>query len=372
MPKQIKENGFVYRQIAEDLIKRIKKNEFSNARLPSERQLAQKYKVNRLTLRKSLDILANEKHIYRFGAKGTFIGQPSGSMKAARCKTIGFLLVNRDIFDEHHSKTILALEKAVKGHNANMMLFTINSEKEEGSMLSELALMKNLDGVLVSGLVTAKIIKALKRLNIPLGLLGQLVYADPIEECVDRVIVDSIKYSYMATQYLIDGGHRRIALLNGPSYRWFLNIYQGYMKALLNAHIEYDERLVRKCEQDTSEKGYDAMKQILELGSGMPTAIFAANDRIAYGAIDAIKERGLTIPDDISIIGNGNYEDSKYRRPPLTTIEIERGKLVGMALDMLFKRMRNNSGRAQIKYAPFNLIERASCKKIEINREASK
>ncbi len=358
MRKLFKEDEFIYKQVAEDLIKRIQKNEFTKGKLLTERKLADEYNINRITLRKAVDILVKEKHVFRLGTKGTFIGQRSNSITP---KTIGYVLINVDAFDEHHSKIILEFEKALKSFNSNLMIFTINSENQIKDVLLKLIQRRRLDGILVTGLTTAKIVKRLKKLDIPTVLLGYLIYSDPVENEFDRVILDSVDYSYRAVQYLIRLGHKEIALINGPSYQWFLNIYQGYIKALSDSNIEYKEKLVQKCEEDVSEHGVIAMNKILKNNS--PAAVFAANDRLAYGALNAIKDKGLKIPNDISVVGIGNYENSKHTRPPLTTIDTQPKKIANTALKLLFERIADKKKDVQTKLVHVKIIERYSCEK---------
>ncbi len=297
---------YTYQKIAEDLKQKITVSKFAGNRLPSERTLAREYSLNRMTIRKALDILEKEEKIFKLGPRGTFIGKEPLDAIETKQKTIGFVLANREIFDEHPS---------------------------------------------------------LKQARISVVVAGYLLYPDPIENEFNRVLVDSVGYGRCATEYLATLGHRRIALINGPSYQKFLNVHYGYLKAITDAGIAYNEDLVFRCEKDALADGYRIARTIID--TVRPTAIVAANDRLALGALHACAEKGLTVPGDISIIGVGDFDDSRISNPPLTTIGIDREALAKSALDLLYGLLRHGQRSSpQTCAAPFRLIERRSCNKI--------
>ncbi|OGJ89835.1 MAG: hypothetical protein A2268_00535 [Candidatus Raymondbacteria bacterium RifOxyA12_full_50_37] len=352
----------IYITVADDLRKKIESSYFPGDKLPPERELAREYNINRLTLRNALKVLEKEKRIYKVRPKGTFIGKEPEDVKRTLQKTIGFLLVNRNSLDEFHSKTLVELEHFGQERAVNIMFLTVNSEKDVQSVVAPLIGKGVLDGIIVSGLLNPAVLKLLKRLGIPTVALGYLMYPDPIEQEFNRVVVDSVGYGHEATTYLLGLGHRDIALLNGPSYQWFFNITQGYMRALTEAGVQYREERVRKCEKDTMMHGYTAAKALVS--SNCPTAIFAANDRLAEGAMHAAFDQGLKIPGDISIIGVGDYETAALTNPPLTTISIDRKTLSENVLELLFGMMQNKQRPPQTRFAPFRILERETCGKI--------
>ncbi len=352
---------YTYQKVAEDLKQRITSSQFANNRLPSERELAREYSLNRMTIRKSLDILEKEEKIFKLGPRGTFIGKEPLDAIGPKQKTIGFVLANREIFDEHHSKMLLELESKTKDRGDKMMFFTINSEKDIDNLLVSIRDKHSPDGIVISGLLTAEILKSLKQAHISVVVSGYLLYPDPIENEFNRVLVDSIGYGRCATEYLIKLGHRKIVLINGPSHQRFLNIHYGYMKAITDAGIEYNENLVLRCEKDALVDGYTVAHTIID--TIRPTAIVAANDRLALGALNACVEKGLKVPGDVSIIGIGDFDGGRISNPPLTTIGIDREALAESALDLLYGMLRNGQrSLPQTRFAPFRLIERQSCK----------
>jgi LacI family transcriptional regulator len=151
--------------------------------------------------------------------------------------------------------------------------------------------------------------------NIPLVLTGRDVSGDRI--C--SLDVDSTPGARLATEYLIGQGHRRIAFISGPAdHPDAIQRMNGY-KASLAAHkIAFDRKLVAPGDYSDAG-GHAAMNQLLDSGAKF-TAVFAANDQTAYGAMLALHRRGLKVPQDVSLVGFDDTPTSSFTIPPLTTV----------------------------------------------------
>jgi len=141
-----------------------------------------------------------------------------------------------------------------------------------------------------------------------------------IEELADRcVFVDNVHGGYVATRHLIDQGHERIAHLTGNlSMKDGRDRLEGYKAALREAGLEFDEALIVDSEF-VEAGGYRGMQRLLRRGRDF-TAAFAANDQSAAGALLALKESGLSVPEDVSIVGYDDVLLAKYVSPALTTV----------------------------------------------------
>jgi LacI family transcriptional regulator len=135
------------------------------------------------------------------------------------------------------------------------------------------------------------------------------------------VVPDEVNGGKLATTTLIEKGHRRIGIITGET---FMEASQdrliGYRKALGKAGIDYDDQLVGEGNW-TPTAGYEATQRLLSLPD-RPTAIFCQNDKMAMGCFTAIRERGLSVPLDISVIGYDDDEIARHLRPQLTTIDL--------------------------------------------------
>lgn len=161
---------------------------------------------------------------------------------------------------------------------------------------------------------------------------------------VDSVLVDNFQGGYEATKHLLDLGHRRIGCISGP---WDLTPsaerVTGYKLALNRHELRAEEDLIVRGDY-LFESGEMAVRTLLEL-SAPPTAIFACNDLMAIGAMKAILEQGLRVPEDISIVGFDDIALASYLNPPLTTIAQPKYELGRMAAQLVIQRITSSGSR---------------------------
>lgn len=350
-----KANQIVYSQVAAELRKRIIGGEFSNGKLPSERKLAEEYHINRITLRKAIDLLLKERVVHRLSNKGTFVGRKPKTAKLTGNKIIGFVLVGRDSIDSFHSGVLLNLERFIKKNHFQLMFFSISSARDVDNALQKAIDADILDGIIFSGLISPEIARKVRNLGVATILLGHLTYSAPVENKFDRIIVDSLDYSFRATEYLIRNGCKNIALVNGPSYKVFLNIYQGYMKALETATVPYREELVVKCDAENQLASYKGTTRILD--SYAIDGIFVANERLAPGVVEALKNHGLKTPDDIKLITVGSTHSGFSNLHKLAMVDINIEEIAKKSLSLLIERMTYPDKRVKIKYINFKIKE---------------
>jgi len=156
----------------------------------------------------------------------------------------------------------------------------------------------------------------------------------------DAVLIDNRKAAYTAVKHLIDLGHKYIAHIAAPlKFPMGAHRLEGYKDALLEANIEIDEDLIKEGDY-TPVSGYNAMRQLL-LKEKLITAVFAGNDQMAIGAIKAIREAGLKIPEDIAVIGFDNVFPGSIISPSLSSINVPRYKMGAEAMDILHHKISN-------------------------------
>lgn len=150
------------------------------------------------------------------------------------------------------------------------------------------------------------------------------------------VVPGEVAGGFAATKHLIDHGHRRIAFINGEL--WMdaaADRLRGYQEALATADIAFDPRLVRNGDW-LPLAGYHHALELLSLDS-RPSAIFCANDLMAIGALEAAAERGLRVPDELSIMGYDDQELARYTHPPLTTLVLPNYEMGRRAAELLIE-----------------------------------
>jgi len=164
----------------------------------------------------------------------------------------------------------------------------------------------------------------------------------------------------IATQHLVDLGHHRIGYINGME-DWIeaQNRLSGYQEVLLKHDLPVDQALIGKGDWGV-DSGYQATQELLSLDK-KPTAIFAANDMMALGAIYAIQDAGLKIPEDIAIVGYDDRDFSAWIRPALTTIRMPSYEMGQAAARLLLKQFSGEELLEDATQVPGKLIIRQSC-----------
>lgn len=193
---------------------------------------------------------------------------------------------------------------------------TLNEPKMEAQTV-QVALSRDVAAIVYATIMTRKVTvpSALYACGKPVVLLN--CYTD--DRSFPCVLPGEAAGGHLATRTLIATGHRRIAHISGEMWMDAAKSrLEGYRQALAAANIPFDAELVKTGDWSTSA-GYNRTLELLAQDK-RPTAIFCSNDRMAVGAYEAIKERGLQIPDDVSIIGYDDQEIARHLSPTLTTV----------------------------------------------------
>jgi LacI family transcriptional regulator len=220
----------------------------------------------------------------------------------------------------------------------NLMLFTTVAEEEGATAVKKVD--RRIDGlVLVAPPLNSPIHEECKRRN-----LASISITDCAESVPLTVNSEDYEGGRLATQHLLDLGHRRIAHLYGnPSFATTQPRLQAYRDTLDSAGIDLDSSLIEPG-GFSRPMGQRSMEKLLRLpADARPTAVFAANDLSAHGAIDAIGAAGLRVPDDISVVG---YDDTWYASvtvPPLTSVCMNVASLGRCAAETLIAHLEGQS-----------------------------
>jgi len=263
------------------------------------------------------------------------------ALRTRKTRTIGVVIAdNRNPF---YAEVLNGMEEAARGKNYHIILANTQRDYKKEEEAINLLRAKRVDGLLIAPVQDRDDdIKKLIEANIPFVIVGRDF--ENIE--VDAVYNDEVKGGFLATEYLIKKGHKRIALIDGFLYKSpAKGRLEGYKKALNKYKISLDESLISVGDINI-ENGYERTKQML--GKNLDfTAIFAYNDMMAFGSMQAIKEKGLRIPEDIGLVGYDDIPFSSLMNPALTTIKLKKQELGVESVKLLFSRI--NGGRKKTK-----------------------
>lgn len=249
--------------------------------------------------------------------------------------------------------------EVVRANNLRLMIDIIEQEHQERAYL-QLVRAKRIDGIVFSGpRIDDAALTNLEKEGFPTVLMGQLPNSN-----FHSVDVDNRQAARQAVEYLISLGHRQIACItNAPlTYTASADRLLGYRDALVAAGIPYDEALVRQADFDP-ESGYAQMKSLLSSGVKF-TAGFIASDTVLIGAKAVLREFGLAVPEDISLVGFDDIVWSRFMDPPLTTIQLPAHSLGSRACSTLLQILEGIAPTKKDLVLPTELIIRNSCRKL--------
>lgn len=283
-------------------------------------------------------------------------------------KHIAFLLTDSysspteiDIF---WARILSGVQSEAKKHDINVIYWGIGSGPESSTqeVLAKLE-ESEIRAVLLVGLTQPALIADLYAAHYHVTLVDAFSWETP----VNAIVSDGYAGAYEAISYLIAEDHRAIAFIGGPTIngiRGSNSIYSitqranGYRNALLDAGIPFQEALQEYCDL-TPEGGYQACLRLLKSGVSF-SALFCANDKTALGAMKALRERGLRIPQDCSVIGFDDIELVEHLDPPLTTVRIEREAMGATALRMLLAQASEPDAPRMTNLLRVELVKRGS------------
>ena len=224
-----------------------------------------------------------------------------------------------------------------------------------------LAKQRNLDGIIVIGMYPDDFYHQMKKTQIPIVLIDS--YCD--DHYYHNVRIDDAYGSYLATKHVLENGHREVAFFAGQIKEngVMKKRLQGYRQALDEYGVVYQEDHVFEGQIDY-QSGVDLTKKLLD--SRLPvTAVVAAADILAIGAMKGFYEAGKKIPEDYSIIGFDDLEISQYMAPGLTTVKQQISGKGQKAVELLLKHIENPALSKQEEVLPLELIKRESVRKID-------
>lgn len=254
-------------------------------------------------------------------------------LKRSHTNTIALILT--DLSGPYYSELISSIQDVALSNGYDLIACSSMGGKESTAV--RYLLEKRVDGAIVlAHNITDEILLAASGGRFPIVVMDRLISG----EGLIHVVVDSEQGGYSATRYLIEKGHRAISYISGPSNSYDNALrYQGYQRAMSEAGLE-EKTKWKMSGSFVREGGYKATKMLLMQGGELPTAIFYGNDEMAIGGMKALKEGGVSVPDDISVIGFDDIQLAEYIQPPLTTIRqpmYESGSLAGHLLFQMLK-----------------------------------
>jgi LacI family transcriptional regulator len=233
----------------------------------------------------------------------------------ARGRTAAIGVMTQSIASPFYGEILRGVEQGLSGSGYHPVFASGNWRTEDELAAFDLLSGRRVDGliVLAGAIPDDRLLRGAAEL--PLVVVGRLIKGLE-HQCL---YVDDVRAAYEATRYLIGLGHQRIAHIAGPTtHQDALDRREGYRRALAEAGLPPNEQLIVEGDY-TEQSGLLAIQSLLSRNA-MFTAIFAANDQMAYGVRLALYRHGIRVPEDVSLVGFDDLLSSAYTTPPLTTV----------------------------------------------------
>ncbi len=308
------------------------------------------HKVNLITRKKVLRAIRELDYRPNALAKGLLM---------KKTMTIGIIIP--DISNPYYAEIVRGIQDMADQYG--YAIFLLNTDRNQDRIIKHIYFLreKSADGIIFSG----GMIHGEKVLSTLSDLRERVVVIGRHEVNFSAVMVDNMGGAAKATQHLIELHHQQIGFIGGPDESTSAkDRLSGYKNALIQRGYPIDKNLIKKGDL-TPKSGYLLTKELIR--KERLTAILAANDQMAFGTIRAIKEFGLKVPDDLSVVGFDNIPFSSYFDPSLTTIEIPMYHMGAAAMEMLVNLMSEKNAE-KLRWFDTKLLIRDSTAKIRVSR----
>jgi len=250
----------------------------------------------------------------------------------------------------HHffSNVISGIINEAEKLDYSVMLFQSNESYEAELKGVDTFQHSMIDGLIISlsdNTINVDHLKKLQDFNLPVVLMDRV--SDKMDAA--KIVCDDFRGAYIATEHLINLGRKKIAHLAGLEPHTAEERFKGFETALKDHNIKFYPELYKKYNLSSIKEGYDTMLELLEENL-IPDAIFCVTDPVAVGAMKAIKEKNLNIPDDIAVIGFSDWEMSSLIDPPLSSVKQPNYEMGKKAVKLIVKEIEMTRKNKPIQY----------------------
>ncbi len=281
------------------------------------------------------------------------------SLVTSRTMAVG--LVVPDLLKSFFAEIAMGVARRLHPRGYTLVLSNSQEDPKLERREVEQLLARRVDGIILASAQpprSTRLLRSIEECRVPLVLLDRWF---PRIHC-DYVGADNFELGRMATAHLVETGCRRIAHITSARISTAALRVEGYLAALAEWGFTAPSELIVDAPNDV-DGGRDAMQRLLRLDSA-PDGVFCFNDGVAAGALKAILEAGLRVPEDVAVIGAGNLLYTDFLRVPLSTIDLNCGSIGEQAADLLLDRL---SGKAETPprkiLVPMTLVVRESTRR---------
>lgn len=285
------------------------------------------------------------------------------SLVSKSTSTIGIVMpqsTERAFLNPFFPQALSGVSAAAHEQGYCILLSTGDNEKDQLSSIESIVMGGRVDGVIIMySSVDNEVLDALKRMKVPAIVIGK-----PLKpKDVLYVDNDNVKASFEVTEKLIKNGHKKIALISG-AFKLVVSLdrLDGYMNALKKYNIPFRKDLIVELSEFITKGAYERTMELLK-SEDRPTAFVVTDDVMAFGVMDAIKESGLRIPEDIEIMSFNNVPSSELTNPSLTSVDIDAFSLGYEASKLIIEKIKGEADRDKV-IVPTRIVYRESSRQL--------
>lgn len=292
---------------------------------------------------------------------GYTVNEFARSLKTSRSKSVGVIIP--DLKNTFITTIISTTEDILRRQGYSTLVCDCQEDREQEAEAVRFLMSKRVDAIINMPIAHdgSHLGPAIAR-EIPIVLIDRLI--EPMDEHVSAVLVDNIGGAFQAVSVMLEAGHRNIGVILGPKDVFTSSQRQaGYAEAMLHYGLMPDDRHVIYSDY-TMQGGYDSICRLLEPGE--ITAVFVSNYYMTLGAMVAINERGVKIPDQLSLIGFDDQHLAQVIRPKLTIVTQPLEEMGRAAADLLLERLGKpaKEAKSSVLTLPTGMVRGKSVQKI--------
>jgi len=277
-----------------------------------------------------------------------------------RSEMVCFLLSNRDFLHPFHARILQGVETYASTVRQHVLFAALHySPRTPPDRIDLPPVLQEhglIDGLILAGTIYPNLLRRIESIRVPFVAFSNNVVGMGEEQQYDQVGFDDSNGTLQATRYLIGEGHRQIVFAGDTSYPWLHRRFEGYKHGMRESKLKPILILARNV-QSFVDFGQKSVTRILSRRP-RPTAVVAGNDEIAYGLWRSLRQRAISVPDDISLVGFDDREEALLMDPPLSTVRVDKEEIGQTCMKMLLERLHHPQMNCSQRILPTEFVIR--------------
>lgn len=364
------EDGVVkYLYIANELKKKIKDGEYKYGEtIPSENELTQVYDVSRHTIREAISLLATDKFVRKEKGSGTYVSFNENDVEPSGRRPLNVGVITTYMSDYIFPSIIRGIERELNKENIGLLISSTHNNYEDEENALKKMMNNNVDGLIIEPTKSSSFnpnINLYLELNAK-GIPFIMINSRYSEFESNYVGVDDENSGFIATEYLIEHGHRNILAIMKTDDKQGNDRLKGFVKAHAQHKLSFKNESILT--YVTEEKG-SIVERFDEVNFDNFTAVLCYNDEVASQLSIYLREKNYNVPRDLSLVSHDNSILSCHSVPPITSVDHPKEELGIQAAKWIASAVKGEEPKLTQKLFEMNIVEKGSVKTLRTDNE---